>query len=437
MKRIILLSLVVSLISIFCISALATDNPITFWYENLEARYIKILQDVLFQPFEEESGIKVEFTSYPDLDRVLRIAILGGKGPDIVMTPGPSFAQEYAFAKKLEPLDRYVDEYGWKKVLIPFMYNLGTVNNSLYSIPKTYESMILFYNKTLFDKYGWKPPTTIEGMEILAEEMMEKGIIPFADGAGDWKPSVEWIFTVAVNHIAGPEKVYQALKGEIPWTDPSFVESVNATKKWFQKKWLGGENYFSISYEDQNIMLASGEAAMSMNGSWFFQGIGSYWKETVQEYDWVPFPSAKGVVYPMYDLGIGTTMSINSSSENKDNAAKLLNFIISDPKRVALLNALFPGEWNLPVVGVEASYFPETIDPKFANFLSSISGALAQGNYGYTTWTFWPVKSDQWIINNIDKVWLDKMTAEDFLGNLQKIFDQELEDGKVPYLPER
>lgn len=439
MRKIILLSLIISLIGIFCISALASNNSITWWYEDLEARYVKVLQGVLCQPFEEEYGIKVEVTPYPDLDRVLRVAILGGKGPDIVMTPGPSFAQEYAFSGKLEPLDGYVDQYGWKKMIIPFMYAMGEVDGTLYSIPKTYETMLLWYNTPLFDKYGWKPPKTIEEMETLAEKMMAKDIIPFASGNADWKPAVEWLFTVAANHIAGPEKVYQALKGEIPWTSPCFVESVNATKKWFQKKWLAGGKYFSMTGDDTYAMLTSGEAGMMIVGSWSFQYIlGDYSVEQGgQECNWTPFPSAKGVDYPLYDIGIGTTLSINAESKNKDAVAKFFNFIISDPKRVASMNSLWPGEWNLPISALKSTDFPSTTDSKFVNYLSSASESLAIGNYGYTTWTFWPVKSDQWIINNIDKVWLDKMTTKDFLDNLQKIFVQELEDGKVPYLSER
>ena len=40
-----------------------------------------------------------------------------------------------------------------------------------------------------------------------------------------------------------------------------------------------------------------------------------------QECNWTPFPSAKGVDYPLYDIGIGTTLSINAESKNKDAVA--------------------------------------------------------------------------------------------------------------------
>ena len=36
---------------------------------------------------------------------------------------------------------------------------------SLYSIPKNYETMIYFYNKTLFEENGWSVPNNLEEVE--------------------------------------------------------------------------------------------------------------------------------------------------------------------------------------------------------------------------------------------------------------------------------
>ena len=63
--------------------------------------------------------------------------------------------------------------------------------------------------------------------------------------------------------------------------------------------------------------------------------------------------------------------------------------------------------------------------------------AFAANNYGYTTWTFWPPKSETYLIEEIEKVWAGEMTAEEYLQGHQEIFDAEREAGAVPPIPER
>ena len=60
-------------------------------------------------------------------------------------------------------------------------------NGKLYALAKTYETLGLFYNKTLFDKKGWTPPTTIAELEKLADTMKAEGLVPFAAGNADWR----------------------------------------------------------------------------------------------------------------------------------------------------------------------------------------------------------------------------------------------------------
>ena len=97
--------------------------------------------------------------------------------------------------------------------------------------------MVLYYNKTLFDKNGWTPPKTKAELDTLANAMLAKGVTPFSVGNGDWRAANEWHVSVILNHAAGPVNVYKALKGEIPWTDPVFVQAIDQLKDWYQKGW--------------------------------------------------------------------------------------------------------------------------------------------------------------------------------------------------------
>src|SRR5258708_1752791 len=103
-------------------------------------------------------NIEVDYQYTDDEWNATKTALQGGAGPDVVITPGPSFADLLANAQQLVPLDDYAKKYGWQDKLQPWAYNSSIANGKLWSMPLTFETMLLYYNKTQFDKNSWKPP---------------------------------------------------------------------------------------------------------------------------------------------------------------------------------------------------------------------------------------------------------------------------------------
>ncbi|NPV52366.1 MAG: extracellular solute-binding protein [Firmicutes bacterium] len=439
MKRhFITISLIVCMF--FTIGVVAqAQTKISWWYENAEPQYEKALREIMIDPFNKaHPDIRLELTIEPDLDRVLRTAVLANSGPDIVMTPGPTYAQEYAKAGHLLPLNKYIKLYKWDKMFIPMMLDISSVEGKVYSVPKTYEAMVLFYNKTLFQKNSWKVPTNISELLDVCKKMQAKGIIPFAQGNSSWRGNNEHYVGLFLNHYAGPENVYKALTGQLRWDDPIFIDAVKMLNDFYQKGWIGGSNYFSLANEDFVTLLATGKAGMSMIGTWGFQWMNEYFKGTGNDWDWAPFPALRsGVPAEFYDLGIGTTLSINASSKNSDAAAEAINWLFADPKRAARMNVTWQGEWNQPITTTTMSDFPKEADPRYARHVETVAKAAASGNYGYTTWTFWPVKTEQWIIEGIEQVWLGKITPAQYMQKVQTLFAEERAAGSVPPIPKR
>ena len=59
------------------------------------------------------TGTTVKATLQANNWDATRTALAGGAGPDIVGTPGPSFAMSLALAGQLLDLDDYAKQYGW------------------------------------------------------------------------------------------------------------------------------------------------------------------------------------------------------------------------------------------------------------------------------------------------------------------------------------
>ena len=383
--------------------------------------------------YNAQGGTQVEATLQANGWTAVQTALAGGAGPDVVITPGPSFAFELAKAGQLVALDAYVEQHQWAETFVPWALDLGRIGDELFSLPTEVETLVLYYNKTLFEEHGWTPPTTIEELMTLAEAIDGEGIIPFAHTNAEWRAANEWYVGEFLNHGAGPDKVYQALKGELKWTDPVFVDALTPLNQAQQNGWfMGGlDRYYTTPSDDASAAIAYGDAAMKIEGSWFVTDALTFFEESGQEWDWVPMPSTSGEA--IYDLGIGSTFSINKASKNADAAAEFLTSYFSPETQAQL--TVDCGLSPAPVA--ITSDMLSGVDPRQARLIEDLNRASEENNYGYTTGTFWPPKTEVYLYEQIEKVWAGDLTVEDYLEGLQKLFDQELQAGDIPPVPER
>jgi raffinose/stachyose/melibiose transport system substrate-binding protein len=312
---------------------------------------------------------------------------------------------------------------------------MGKYDGKLYALPKTYETIGIFYNKTLLEKNGWKVPTTIAELETLADEALAAKLVPFAAGNANWRPANEHYVTIVLNSIAGPENVYKALKGELPWTAEPFVAAITKLNDWWQKGYFGPD-YFSLSDEQAFALMANGKAATMPTGTWQFQRVATYFPPAHAEAGFVGFPSADGLPGPVYALGVGSTFSIAAASQNPDGAAAAIDYVFT-PKFYSEMNSIWQGEWNTPLVDLSAVKISDKVPALYAEIMKTLADAVAKNQYGYTSWTFLPPATDNQLVNGIEEVWLGRATVADYLAQLNAVFQKELGEGKVPAVPAR
>ncbi len=413
-------------------------TTVTYWYNPPdEGEQANCFVEQVINKFNEtNANVTVDAVPQPNAWDATRTALAGGAGPDIVVTPGPSFAFELVQAGQLLPLDEYVQQLGWADRFVPWALNLGKVDGKLYSIPNELETLVLYYNKTLFEEKGWQPPKTMDELAALAADVKEAGLIPFAHANAEWRPTNEWFVGEWLNHVAGPQKVYEALTGKAQWTDPEFVRAMTMLNDFQQQGYfMGGlDRYYTATGNERYAAFGGGEAAMNIEGSWFLAEADTYFGEQAgnqNEWDWVPVPSDKGEA--IFDLGIGSTYSINKATEDPQAVVEFLDYLFSTETQSLIVSAC--GNAPAPVrLTAEAL---TTIDPRNARLFEELGAASDANNYGYTTWTFWPPKSDLYIYEEVEKVWANETSVEDYLAGLQKIFDEEVQAGDIPPIPTR
>jgi raffinose/stachyose/melibiose transport system substrate-binding protein len=428
------LTLYLLVVSLLMTQALAQKPKVSVWIEDNDTTQCYI--DTLSTYNSDSSMAEVEFVPQANQWDVTRTALAGGSGPDIVVTPGPSFVYELAKAGLLLPMDDYTRGLGWDKDIVSWALSLGSVDGKLYSIPVELETMILYYNKTLFEQNGWSPPKTMDDLMTLAQTIQDAGITPFSGSNSEWRPANEWYASAFFNAVSGPQAVYEALSGTRPWTDATFVDAISALDSLQQNGWISGglENYYTLTTDEYWNAFGKGEAAMVIEGSWAMGTIANYFGDAAgnsNDWDWVPFPSVSGE--ETFAIGVGSTYSINASSKVTDAAADYLSFFFSPETQASLTETcgFAPAPVRL------TSDMLSGLDSRRARLYETISKASDAGNYGYLTWTFWGPKSDVYIYEEIEKVWGGEMTVEDYLAGLNDIASQELAANETPPLPAR
>lgn len=377
-----------------------------------------------------------------DLRRLIQTALQSRSGPDVVRGPSATQTLTWSKAGTLADLSQYAEKWDWSSRFSSWALNAFTNDGKIFALPLRVDTMLLYYNKTLFADKGYKQPTNRADFESLAGELKGQGITPMGSSNVDWAAASEWLMTVFWNHYAGPDAIYQALTGEIEFTDPVFVEAVQLLKSYFDKGWIAGgtKKYFSVPAQELGAQFGQGKVAMIPQGGWFMSQVGTYFGAKANngnDWDWMPLPAlSDGVAYPLFEVGIGGSLAINKASKNQDAAAEFLNWYYGDKPAALQRMADIPATYNVPIK-FAAAEVPASIDPRSKRVLSSVNDAVESGKYGYVTWTWWPPKSDVFIYQGLDKVLTGKSTPAEYCSQLATQFKAERSAGTIPQIVKR
>jgi raffinose/stachyose/melibiose transport system substrate-binding protein len=380
--------------------------------------------------------VKMTVKQVETLERLVQTAVAAGEGPDLIETSGPAQTLRYSNNGNLLPLDAYIDKFGWREKMLPWALEAGQVNGKLYSLPGNFETLSIYFNPATLDEHGWKPPTTLAEFEGICADAKAKGLVPVGAGNADWKAATEWHVTWVWNAFAGPQAIYEALNGDRKWSDPVFVDAIALLKSWFDKGWYGGSTdaYFTNQFTTMYQQLAAGKVALIPNGSWTFTEITPFFGDEAGNnatWDWAPLPSLRaGVAAGVQPLSIGDSTSLNKATKHPDQAAAVLDFFLAEPKRQ--LARLASTGVAPTAMHFSDSEFPADTDPRIKRQYIQLS---AGKDIGYTTWTFWPSKSDTYIYEEMEKVLVGKVSPKEYCAGLDTLFTEELAAGSRPPVP--
>ena len=370
----------------------------------------------------------VSFIEWTDRQSI-QIQVAGGGGPDILDIDGPTDANEFAKAGRVIALDDYARKYNWSSQFFEWAYNSGIYQGKLYSVPNSFEGMVMYYNMDVLNKFNLKIPTTAAELIEICQFFQRNGIIPISFGNSNYQGAVDWLYSMWTSCYAGPPKVRDVLTGKTTWHDPLLTESWQQMVDWWQAGYIGDRKSQAITNADMVALFANGQAAMMVDGTWATSELLNVYPSC----NWVIdlMPELRPGVGRFFPIATGGALCVNSASRYQDFAAEVLNWILIGSKDRHIASVREANWQPYPLKYFTKDSFAG-MDLRMVNMYDILMNAQNTGNTGYCSWTFYPSDLRVFMNDNTDALFLNRMSVRDFLARCQEITEAAIRDGTVP-----
>lgn len=324
-------------------SAGGTDDSVsgTVSYMNFSANggHEEDLKTIAAAFMKQYPNVKLtlETVPYDDYFTKLQTAVAGGTATDTFELNYENFvtyAQNGALAELSD-----VDKAQYRTSLVEAF----AADGKQYGLPESFSDVVLFYNKTLFDKAKIAVPTdawTWADEQAAAEKLTDK-----ATGVwGDYQPISYNEFYKALAQTGGT--FFNADKTEATFASPEGVKAAN---------WLIGKSGKTMPTEadgagtpdfDSNL-FKSGKLAMWHTGIWMFSAM----KDVPFEWDIVVEPGDTTKSSAMFT----NAAVVNAKSPNAAAAQKWIEFLTSSE---TMVKTRLASSWELPPTADDSALSP-------------------------------------------------------------------------------
>ncbi len=225
----------------------------------------------------------------------IMVMLSGGNPPDLFSYWAGARVQFIVDADRLEPIDDVYEKYGVSKLFSDAVNSAATYNGHKYFLPLTQHYVAFFYNKAVFAKAGIDTvPETWDQFLAACEKIKAIGVAPIALGSKARWPAQFW-FDYPLLRTAGPEYRAKLMAGDVSYTDPEVIAAFKMWKDIIDKDYFY-PNANAYDYAEASVLVGTGEAAMTLMGSWIMQLDDQIGWAPGDDYDFFPFPTVDSSV---------------------------------------------------------------------------------------------------------------------------------------------
>ena len=229
-----------------------TVHIVAVWSGQEQASFMAVLK-----PFEDQTGIKVQYESTRDEDAILRTRVSAGNPPDLAAAPSPQLLTQFAQQGKVKPLNNAVDMSALQSSTSQAWIKLGEPlsDGKLYQIFSwAAVKGLIWYDPKNFSAKGYQAPKTWQDLLTLQDQIKSGGTTPWciavaSGGAADGWPASDWLKEIVLSQ-AGPDVYDNWVAGKQKWTSNEIKSS------WQTFGTILGPNDSNV-YGGKNTILAT------------------------------------------------------------------------------------------------------------------------------------------------------------------------------------
>jgi ABC-type glycerol-3-phosphate transport system substrate-binding protein len=381
----------------------------------------------LAKRYQAKTGIKVNFDLYAPSDiysQKVRAAAQGANLPDIfgILGEKRDFSSFIKGGYVLDLSPYMAEDNGrWRdvffaKALAGNEFSPGNnygVNPGIYGVPIDIMTIQMVYNKSLFRQLGLNPnlpPQTFNELLEIGAKIKAAKLQGLVSGWGEvWL--IDCFATNYAFNIMGKDKVLATIRGEVPYTDPDWVEVFSLFKR-MADSGVFATGLVTMVNKNAEQLFANGKAVFAFNGSWCV----NVYKGMNPDLEYKAFlPPKVSDKYPVAIWGgAGSSFMINARSQNKEEAVKFLRWL-TEASQQAYLSEMTN---NLPANKECLNKIPDSL----AQFTEGMDNA--------THPTVWEVSESSVVIDVRDKgiqsIIIGEKTPEQVAAEVQKVKEREL-----------
>lgn len=317
-----------------------TIRVMHYWPECAEAF------DEIAENFTKENpSIKVEYSTsdYNNMMSALNTAWLGGTMPDVfsywshqmreILIEGEDFMAAdltEQFMNDEAFMSRFKNERAWE---------LGKIGEGHYNVPFRATGFVIYYNKTVFNEYGWAQPESLEEFEQLLSDILaaDLGVTPLKTYGTNGTFMFMWKALFAYYDVlSGMSSDENYLTGRISQDETdwnAYAAAMDKLRLW-NSKGVFGDAALAGGEDASEKLFIDGECLMAMLNNNLLNEITEQAEFEVGVMT-LPAPeifnsldgydSTYGYSYGGYD-----GFCISSSSTKKSAAKKFVEYLLSD-----------------------------------------------------------------------------------------------------------
>ena len=222
-------SLILSLAAVFTAVACGTSSTqnagsvhvIAVWTGQEQASFMAVLK-----PFEDSTGIKVQYEASRDEDAILTTRLGAGNPPDLAAAPSPQLLATFAKQGKAVKLNDAVDMNALAANTAQSWIKLGEPLNdgNLYQIFSwAAVKGLIWYDPKNFSSKSYNVPNSWDALMSLQSQIKGSGTTPWCvaveSGSASGWPASDWLKEIVLSQ-AGPDVYDKWVAGTQKWSSP-------------------------------------------------------------------------------------------------------------------------------------------------------------------------------------------------------------------------